>query len=56
MSTVTPALSLWGRPAWDTDRWVRDFFGPVTAKEWATDTKAGINPAVEVAKDGDDAV
>lgn len=56
MSTLTPALSLWSRPAWDTDRWVRDFFGPVTAKEWATDVEQGINPAVEVARDGDDAV
>ncbi|MCV7153417.1 Hsp20/alpha crystallin family protein [Mycolicibacterium pyrenivorans] len=56
MSTLTPALSLWSRPAWDSDRWVRDFFGPVTAKEWATDIKQGINPAVEVARDGDDAV
>ncbi len=32
MSTLTPALSLLSRPAWDTDRWVRDFFGPATAK------------------------
>ena len=21
-------LALWSRPAWDTDRWLRDFFGP----------------------------
>ena len=21
-------LTLWSRPAWDTDRWLRDFFGP----------------------------
>src|SRR6476620_533255 len=36
MSNVT----LWARPTWSADRWVRDFFGP----------------AAESAKDGDDAV
>lgn len=45
-------LTLWAQPAWNTDRWVRDFFGPATASEWA----AGVNPAVEVVRDGDDAV
>lgn len=48
------AVSLWSRPAltpWNTDRWVRDFFGPA-AGDWA----GGINPAVEVTKDGEDAV
>jgi len=45
-------VALWTRPAWNTDRFVRDFFGPATATEWAK----GINPAVEVTKDGDDAV
>jgi len=52
MSNVT----LRTRPAWNTDRWVRDFFGPTTANDWATDRKLGINPAVEVVRDGDDAV
>ena len=45
-------VALWTRPVWDTDRFVREFFGPATAGEW---TK-GINPAVEVTRDGDDAV
>lgn len=40
------------RPAWNTDRLVREFFTPATTGEWAK----GINPAVEVTKDGDDAV
>ncbi|MCH9735947.1 MAG: Hsp20/alpha crystallin family protein [Actinomycetia bacterium] len=52
MSNVT----LWAQPAWSTDRWVRDFFGPATASDWATDRTLGINPAVEVSRDGDDAV
>lgn len=45
-------VALWRRPAFDTDRFVREFFGPATAGEWA----AGINPAVEVDRDGEDAV
>ncbi|AFM15079.1 molecular chaperone (small heat shock protein) [Mycolicibacterium chubuense NBB4] len=48
-------VGLWARPAWttaNTERWVRDFFGSATAGDWA----AGVNPAVEVDKDGDDAV
>lgn len=45
-------LTLWSQPAWNTDRWVRDFFGPATASDWAK----SVTPAVEVAKDGDDAV
>lgn len=44
-------LTLWAQPTWNTDRWVREFFGPVTASDWA-----GTNPAVEVERDGDDAV
>ena len=49
MSNVT----LWARPAWDVDRWVRDFFGPASAN----DLLAGdFTPAAEVMKDGDDAV
>ena len=52
MSNVT----LWTRPAWNTDRWVRDFFGPATANDWASAAKSAVNPAVEVARDGDDAL
>ena len=49
MSNVT----LWARPAWDVDRWVRDFFDPASAN----DLLAGdFTPAAEVVKDGDDAV
>ena len=49
MSNVT----LWARPAWDVDRWVRDFFGPAAAGEWLA---GDFTPAAEVVKDGDDAV
>ncbi|MGD9621724.1 MAG: Hsp20/alpha crystallin family protein [Mycolicibacterium sp.] len=48
-------LTLWSQPAWNTDRWVRDFFGPATASDWGAGIN-GISPAVEVARDGDDAV
>ncbi len=48
MSNVT----LWARPAWDIDRWVRDYFGPATANDWFK----GFSPAAEIAKDGEDAV
>ena len=48
MSNVT----LWARPAWNTDRWVRDFFGPAAADDWFK----GFRPAAEIANDGDDAV
>src|SRR6476619_2891623 len=48
MSNVT----LRTRPAWNTDRWVREFFGPATANDWFKD----FNPAAEIVKDGDDAV
>ncbi|NDJ89894.1 Hsp20/alpha crystallin family protein [Mycolicibacter kumamotonensis] len=58
MSTLT----LWQRPfnhpfspAFDTDRWVRDFFGPATASDWRTPSN-GFHPAAEITKDGDDAV
>ena len=27
-------LALRTRPAWDIDRWVRDFFGPATSEDW----------------------
>ena len=52
MSNVT----LWTQPTWNTDRWVRNFFGPATANDWATDRKLGIQPAGEAVRDGDDAV
>ncbi|GFG87531.1 Hsp20/alpha crystallin family protein [Mycolicibacter algericus] len=51
MSTLT----LWPRP-FDTDRWVRDFFGPATANDWRTPAAGGFRPAAEITKDGDDAV
>jgi len=41
-------IALWGRPAWNLDRWVDDFFGP--AHEWV------FRPAAEIVKDGEDAV
>jgi HSP20 family protein len=46
-------LALWARPAWDLDRWVRDFFGPGAAEDWFADT---FTPSAEVVKDGEDAV
>lgn len=52
MSNATSGLALWSRPSFNTDRFVREFFGPATAGDWAT----GINPAVEVTRDGEDAV
>lgn len=48
-------LALWSRPAWDTERWLRDFFGPATA-DWYKPVSSGFNPAAEIVKDGDDAV
>ena len=48
-------LSVWRQP-FDTDRWVRDFFGPPTAGDRLTSTAAGFSPAAEIIKDGDDAV
>jgi HSP20 family protein len=49
-------LALWSRPAWDTDRWVRDFFGPAAATDWFKPVTTGFSPAAEIVKDGDDAV
>jgi HSP20 family protein len=49
-------LALWSRPAWDTDRWLRDFFGPAAATDWFKPVNSGSTPAAEVVKDGDDAV
>ena len=48
-------LTLWSRPAWDVDRWMREFFGPAAASDWFKPV-TGFNPAAEIAKDGDDAV
>jgi HSP20 family protein len=49
-------LALWSRPAWDTDRWLRDFFGPAATADWFKPVTGGFNPAAEIVKDGDDAV
>lgn len=49
-------LALWSRPAWDTDRWLRDFFGPAAAADWNTPVSSGFKPAAEIVKDGDDAI
>lgn len=48
-------LALWSRPAWDTDRWLHDFFGPASL-DWYKPVTSGFNPAAEIVKDGDDAV
>ena len=49
-------LALWSRPAWDTDRWLRDFFGPAAAADWNRPVTSGFRPAADIVKDGDDAV
>ncbi|RAU96196.1 Hsp20/alpha crystallin family protein [Mycobacterium colombiense] len=49
-------LALWSRPVWDTDRWLRDFFGPAAAADWNTPATSGLRPAAEIVKDGDDAI
>jgi HSP20 family molecular chaperone IbpA len=49
-------VALWSRPVWDTDRWLRDFFGPAAAADWNTPVTSGFRPAAEIVKDGDDAV
>ena len=53
-------LALWSRPAWDTDRWLRDFFGPAAAADWNRPVSSGsgpaFKPAADIVKDGDDAV
>jgi HSP20 family protein len=51
MSNVT----LWSRPDWDTERWMREFFGPAAASDWFKPL-SGFSPAAEIVKDGDDAV
>lgn len=48
------SLALWSRPAWDTDRWLREVFGPAT--DWNQPVTTGFNPAAEVIRDGDDAI
>src|SRR6185437_13537293 len=50
------SLALWSRPAWDTDRWLRDFFGPAAAADWNNPVTSGFKPAAEIVKDGDDAI
>ncbi|BCQ10997.1 heat-shock protein Hsp20 [Mycobacterium heckeshornense] len=49
-------LTLWSRPIWDTDRWLRDFFGPAATTDWLRPSTGEFTPAAEIAKDGDDAV
>jgi HSP20 family protein len=49
-------LTLWSRPAWDVDRWRREFFGPAAATDWIKPVAAGFSPAAEIVKDGEDAV
>ncbi|MBV8861654.1 MAG: Hsp20/alpha crystallin family protein [Mycobacterium sp.] len=49
-------LTLWSRPAWDVDRWMRDFFGPAPATDWFKPVASGLRPAAEIVKDGEDAV
>ncbi|MGH3961047.1 Hsp20/alpha crystallin family protein [Mycobacterium sp.] len=49
-------LTLCSRPAWDVDRWMREFFGPAPAADWFKPLTGGFNPAAEIVKDGDDAL
>jgi HSP20 family protein len=49
-------LTLWSRPAWDTDRWLREFFGPAAVSDWFKPVTGGFSPAAEIVKDGEDAV
>ena len=49
-------VTLWARPAWSTDRWISEFFGPAAASDWIKPLDAGFSPAAEVIRDGDDAV
>lgn len=49
-------LALWSRPAFNTDRWLRDFFGPAAATDWFKPVTSGFTPAAEIVRDGDDAV
>ena len=50
-------LTLWSRPAWDVDRWMREFFGPTS--DWykpVSSAASDFSPAAEVVKNGEDAV
>ncbi len=49
-------MTVWARPSWNTDRWVREFFGPAATSDWIKPLPAGFHPAAEVITDGDDAV
>jgi HSP20 family protein len=49
-------LTLWSRPAWDVDRWLREFFGPAATTDWFKPLTGEFSPAAEIVKDGDDAV
>ncbi|QUR66008.1 Hsp20/alpha crystallin family protein [Mycobacterium spongiae] len=52
-------LTLWSRPvrpAWDTDRWLRNFFGPAATADWYKPLTSEFNPAAEIVRDGDNAV
>jgi HSP20 family protein len=50
-------LTLWSRPAWDVDRWMREFFGPTSDRyKPVTSAASDFSPAAEVVKDGEDAV
>ena len=49
-------LALWSRPAWETDRCLRDFFGPAAASDWFKPVTGGFTSAAEVIEDGEDAV
>ncbi|OSC38665.1 Hsp20/alpha crystallin family protein [Mycobacterium decipiens] len=49
-------LALWSRPAWNTDRWLRDFFGPAATADWYRPLSGDFTPAAEIVKEGDDAV
>ena len=49
-------LALRSRPAWNTDRWLREFFGPAATADWYKPSDNSFRPAAEIVKDGEDAV
>src|SRR6201987_5516016 len=49
-------LTVWSRPAWDTERWGRAFSGPAPRAAWFKPMSSAFKPAAEIVKDGDDAV
>lgn len=58
MNNLANNVTLRTRPGRDTDRWLRDLFGPA-AVEWfkpLAHTPGDFTPAAEILKDGDDAV